>query len=98
MRCSYDAENSGDFKREEFEAVEKAGYVEDLIAKLKVVLFADFQGKGPLTDEAAVLVIKSVGKTADHPAGSESDSKFGIKQENRFKFLDQRAFQERSCC
>ena len=47
MRCSYDAETSGDFKREEFEAVEKAGYEEDLIAKLKVVLFADFQGKGP---------------------------------------------------
>ena len=48
LRCSYDAETSGDFKREEFEAVEKAGYVEDLIAKLKVVLFADFQEKGPL--------------------------------------------------
>ena len=40
-------EISGDFKRDEFEAVEKAGYEEDLIAKLKVVLFADFQGKGP---------------------------------------------------
>ena len=40
-------EISGDYKREEFEAVEETGYVEDLIAKLKVVLFADFQGKGP---------------------------------------------------
>ena len=36
-------------------------------------------------------MIKSVGKTADHPAGSESDSKFGIKQENRFQFLEQKA-------
>ena len=37
MRCSYDAETSRDFKREEFEAVEKAGYEEDLSSKLKVV-------------------------------------------------------------
>ena len=48
MRCSYDAETSRDFKREEFEAVEKAGYEEDLSAKLKVVIFADFQEGGPL--------------------------------------------------
>ena len=31
---------------EETEAVEGTGYVDDLIAKLRVVLNVDFQGKG----------------------------------------------------
>ena len=53
-----------------------------------------FRGRATNQTEEAVLVIRSVGKTADHPAGSESDSKFGIKQENRFKFLDQRPFKK----
>ena len=36
LKSSYDAETSRDFKREDFEAVEKAGYEEDLNSKLKV--------------------------------------------------------------
>ena len=54
LKSSYDAETSRDFKREDFEAVEKAGYEEDLSSKLKVVIFADFHE----TDKVAALVMQ----------------------------------------